>query len=47
MLREKLGANHLVRESFETCAMPQIRVSIGALQASRPAAAEYETVQGD
>jgi len=46
MLREKLDG-HLVRESFETGSMPQIHVSIGALAASRPAAPEYETVQGD
>src|SRR5579871_3981992 len=43
MLREKLQDNTLVRESFETGSMPQIHVSIGALQASRPAS----TVQGD
>ena len=47
MLREKLEDSALVRESFETGSMPQIHVSIGALQASRPAAPEYETVSGD
>ena len=46
-LREKLGDNNLVRESFETGSMPQIHVSVGALAASRPAAPEYETVSGD
>jgi hypothetical protein len=49
MLREKLDASNdsLVRESFETGSMPQIHVSLGALQASKPAPAEYETVSGD
>jgi hypothetical protein len=49
MLREKLDSSNdsLVKESFETGAMPQIHVSLGALQASRPAAPEYETVSGD
>ena len=47
LLREKLGANNLVRESFETGSMPRIHVSIGALQASKPAPREYETVQED
>jgi xylose isomerase len=47
MLREKLEDSALVRESFNTGSMPQIHVSIGALQASRPAAPEYETVSGD
>jgi len=47
MLREKLGANELVAESFATGSMPQIHVSLGALQSSRPAAQEYETVSGD
>ncbi len=48
MLREKLDASSdtLVRESFETGSMPQIHVSLGALQAA-PAPAEYETVSGD
>jgi len=35
----------LVRESFETGAMPQIHVSLGALQASKAPA--YERVSGD
>ena len=47
MLREKLQDSALVRESFQTGSMPQIQLSIGALQASRPAAPEYETVSGD
>jgi hypothetical protein len=47
MLPEKLEDSALVRESFQTGSMPQIHVSIGALQASRPAAPEYETVSGD
>ena len=47
MLREKLESSDMVRESFETGSMPQIHVSLGALQASRPAAPEYEAVQGD
>ncbi|HTS29633.1 MAG TPA: BadF/BadG/BcrA/BcrD ATPase family protein [Bryobacteraceae bacterium] len=46
MLREKLDTV-LTRESFEKGAMPQIHVSIGALEASRPAAREFEAVQGD
>ena len=45
MLREKLDS---LSGAFETGAMPQIHVSIGALAASRPAPArEYEPVQGD
>jgi len=47
MLRERLESNDLVRESFETGSMPQIHVSLGALEASRPAAQEFESVQGD
>jgi hypothetical protein len=47
MLRDA-GDQTLVRESFEAGSMPQIHVSLGALQASRPAAKpEYETVSGD
>jgi hypothetical protein len=37
----------MVRESFDTGAMPTIHVSLGALQASKPAAPQYETIQGD
>src|SRR5579884_1988402 len=37
MLREKLEANQLVRDSFETGSMPQIHVTVGALAESRPA----------
>jgi hypothetical protein len=33
-------------DAFETGAMPQIHVSLGALQASKPAE-QYETVSGD
>jgi activator of 2-hydroxyglutaryl-CoA dehydratase/predicted nucleotide-binding protein (sugar kinase/HSP70/actin superfamily) len=49
MLRQKPDASDdaRVRESFETGSMPQIHVSLGALQASRPPAREYETVSGD
>jgi predicted CoA-substrate-specific enzyme activase len=47
MLREKLAANDMVRESFETGSMPQIHVSLGALQASAQQVQHYETVQGD
>jgi predicted nucleotide-binding protein (sugar kinase/HSP70/actin superfamily) len=49
MLREQMDSSNdvLVRESFENGSMPQIHVSLGALQASRPPAREYETVQGD
>ncbi len=36
MLREKLEENERVRESFETGSMPQIHVSLGTLQESRP-----------
>jgi hypothetical protein len=36
MLREKLEQNELVRDAFETGAMPQIHVSLGALAESRP-----------
>ena len=46
MLREKLDA-HDVRDAFETGAMPQIHVSVGALAASSPAARELERVSGD
>jgi len=37
MLRERLDQsdNDMVRESFETGSMPQIHVSLGALQASK------------
>ncbi|HTX33664.1 MAG TPA: BadF/BadG/BcrA/BcrD ATPase family protein [Bryobacteraceae bacterium] len=44
MLREKLDS---LAGAFETGSMPQIHVSLGALAASRPAAREYEPVQGD
>jgi len=43
MLRDKLDA---MSDAFESGAMPQIHVSIGALQASKPAE-QYETVSGD
>jgi hypothetical protein len=46
MLRDSSGGA-LVAESFQNGSMPQIHVSLGALQASRPAAQEYETVSGD
>jgi len=46
MLRDRLDTSE-VRESFETGSMPQIHVSIGALQASKPAAPQYETISGD
>jgi predicted CoA-substrate-specific enzyme activase len=46
LLRDKLDQNGKVAESFETGAMPTIHVSLGALQASRPAP-QYETVSGD
>jgi hypothetical protein len=47
MLREKLDQSDsdLVRESFEAGSMPQIHVSLGALQASK--APVYERVSGD
>jgi hypothetical protein len=47
MLRQKLDQSDsdMVRESFETGAMPQIHVSLGALQASK--APVYERVSGD
>ena len=47
MLREKLDRSDsdMVRESFETGSMPQIHVSLGALQASK--APVYERVSGD
>jgi hypothetical protein len=38
LLREKLDRNELVRDAFETGAMPQIHVSLGTLQESRPPA---------
>jgi len=44
MLREKLDS---ISSAFESGSLPQIHVSLGALQASRPAAREYEAVQGD
>jgi len=50
MLREKLedsSRDALVRESFENGSMPQIHVTLGALQASKPSKPEYETVSGD
>jgi hypothetical protein len=43
MLREKLDG---MSGAFETGSMPQIHVSLGALQASHPAP-EYERVSGD
>jgi len=46
MLRDTSN-DALVAESFQNGSMPQIHVSLGALQASRPAAQEYETVSGD
>ena len=45
MLRENGEDSRLVRESFETGAMPQIHVSLGALEASR--APQYDRVSGD
>jgi len=45
LLREKLEAS-AVRDSFETGAMPQIHVSLGALEASQRQS-QYETVSGD
>ena len=47
MLRDRSDANSMVKESFATGAMPTIHVSLGALQASRPAEPEYERVAGD
>ena len=47
VLREKLEDSSLVRESFQTGSMPQIHVTIGALEATRPAAPQYETMSGD
>src|ERR1700683_5585238 len=48
LLREKLQDEGKGRESLDTGAMPTIHVTLGALQASRPAPApEYETVSGD
>jgi predicted nucleotide-binding protein (sugar kinase/HSP70/actin superfamily) len=44
MLRDKLDS---MSDAFETGAMPQIHVSLGALQASNPAARQLEGVQGD
>jgi len=44
MLREKLDG---MTDAFETGAMPQIHVSVGALAASNPAARELERVSGD
>ena len=45
MLRDKPEDSRLVRESFETGSMPQIHVSLGALEASR--APQYDRVSGD
>ena len=42
--RDKLDS---LSGAFETGAMPQIHVSLGALQASKPASREYEAVSGD
>jgi hypothetical protein len=44
MLREKLEG---LSDAFETGAMPQIHVSVGALAATAGAAERYETVSGD
>jgi hypothetical protein len=44
MLREKLDS---LDGAFETGAMPQIHVIVGALAASRPAEPQHETVSGD
>lgn len=44
MLREKLD---FLAGAFETGAMPQIHVSVGALAASRPAQPQYQPVSGD
>ena len=46
LLREKLDQNVKVNEAFETGALPTIHVSLGALQASRPAP-QYEHASGD
>jgi len=44
MLREKLEG---MADAFETGAMPQIHVSVGALAASNPPVRELERVSGD
>ena len=44
MLREKLDA---MAAAFETGAMPQIHVSVGALAASNRPVRELERVSGD
>jgi hypothetical protein len=46
MLREKLEASEMVKDSFETGSMPQIHVSIGALAASKPTP-QFDRVSGD
>jgi predicted CoA-substrate-specific enzyme activase len=46
LLREKLGANEKVRDAYEQGALPTIHVSIGAIEAAKPAR-EYEPVSGD
>ena len=46
MLREKLERNEHVRAAFEPERMPQIHVSLGAMQAAKPAP-QYESVSGD
>ena len=45
--KQDAGNEELVRQAFETGSMPQIHVTLGALQASRPPAREYESVSGD
>jgi len=46
LLREKLENDALVKSSFDGGAMPQIHVSLNAIQAAKPAP-EYETISGD
>ena len=47
MLRDSSNDKTGCGNCLESSSMPQIHVSLGALQASRPAAQEYETVSGD
>jgi hypothetical protein len=47
LLREKLETDEKVRETYLNGHLPVIHVSLGAIQAAKPAAPQYETVSGD
>jgi predicted nucleotide-binding protein (sugar kinase/HSP70/actin superfamily) len=47
LLRERLESDVKVRDTYEQGHLPTIHVSVGAIQAAKPPAQQYETVSGD